>query len=78
MAWNFLNNGLKIKEMRYAKNFTLHEETGIISEIGRDFISVTCRVGLIKILKLQAPSKKEIGAVEYIRGKRQGFGSKLV
>ena len=74
----FLESGLKIKDMRYIKNSDLHEETGVISEIGEDFISVTCKVGLIKILKLQAPSKKEVGAVEYIRGKRLGIGSKLV
>jgi len=74
----FLNNGLKIKEMRYIKNLDLHDKTGVISEIGRDFISVTCRIGLIKILKVQAPSKKEIGAIDYIRGKRLTLGSKLV
>jgi len=74
----FLDNGLKIKEMRCVKNSDLHEKAGVISEIGRDFISVTCRVGLIKILKLQAPSKKEIGVIDYIRGKRLGLGSKLV
>lgn len=74
----FLNNGLKIKDMIYIENSDLHEKTGIISEIGKDFISVTCRVGLIKILKVQAPSKKEIGVIEYIRGKRLTLGSKLV
>lgn len=74
----FLNNGLKIKDMIYIENSDLHEKTGIISEIGKDFISVTCRVGLIKILKVQAPSKKEIGVIEYIRGKRLALGSKLV
>lgn len=74
----FLNNGLKIKDMIYIENSDLHEKTGIISEIGKDFISVACRVGLIKILKVQAPSKKEIGVIEYIRGKRLTLGSKLV
>ena len=74
----FLDNGLKIKEMRYIKNFDIHEKTGVISEIGKDFITVTCAEGLVEILKVQAPSKKEISAIDYIRGKRLDIGSKLV
>jgi len=74
----FLNNGLKIKEMRYINNLDIYEKTGVISEIGKDFISVTCKVGLVEILKVQAPSKKEISVIDYIRGKRLGVGSNLV
>ncbi len=74
----FLKNRLKIKEMRHVKNSDMHEKTGIISEIGKDFISVTCRAGFIEILKVQAPSKKEISVIDYIRGKRLGVGSQLV
>ncbi len=74
----FLDNGLKIKEMKYIENLDMHEKTGVISEIGKDFIVVTCRVGFIEILKVQAPSKKEISVIDYIRGKRLGIGSKLV
>ena len=74
----FLKNGLKIKELELSDNSKTYKETGIIQEIAKGYIMVTCRVGLLKILRVQAPSKKEISAVEYARGKRLEVGSSLV
>lgn len=74
----YLESGLKIKDMSYIDNSNINESKGIIIEIGKDFIIVTCAVGLIKISRVQAPSKKEIGIIDYIRGKRLDIGSCLV
>ncbi len=74
----FLQNGLKIKELELLDDSKVHEKSGIIQEISKEYIVVTCRAGLLKISRVQAPSKKEIGAVEYARGKRIELGSSLV
>ncbi len=74
----YLKNGLKIKDMNYIDNSNINDTYGVIIDIGKDFVILTCRVGLIKILKVQAPSKKEVGVIDYIRGRRLKLGSYLV
>ncbi len=74
----FLKNGLKIKKLELVDDVGVYEKTGIVKEIGKDYIVVTCRAGLVKILRLQAPSKKEITAAEYVRGKRIELENSLV
>ena len=74
----FLENGLKIKKMELVDSSEQNEKSGIIKDISKDYIVVTCRSGLLKIIKMQAPSKKEINATEYARGKRIEVGNSLV
>ncbi|MDX1809502.1 MAG: methionyl-tRNA formyltransferase [Sulfurospirillaceae bacterium] len=74
----FTQNGLKIKELELLDEKTNNDEDGIIQNILEDGVVVTCKRGLLKIKKVQAPSKKEINVVDYIRGKRQNIGDKLV
>jgi methionyl-tRNA formyltransferase len=74
----FLENGLKIKELELLDVDKVYEKSGVVQEISKEYVSVTCRAGLLKITRVQAPSKKEIGAVEYVRGRRIEVGSTLV
>jgi len=74
----FLQNGLKIKEMKLLGKTTVYTETGTIEKINAKSIVVKCKQGSLEIISLQAPSKKEINSVQYIRGKRLEIGSKLV
>jgi methionyl-tRNA formyltransferase len=64
----FLESGLKLKELE------LHETTstnkpGSILESTKEYIVVGCTQGSIKLFALQPPSKKQIRAVDYLRGK---------
>lgn len=65
----YLKSGLKLKEINLVDNSSVNVQ-GMILEIGSDFIIVGCQIGSLKIKTLQAPSKKEINAVDYIRGQR--------
>ena len=64
------------------KQVSLHEtasynKPGVILEVGKDHIIVGCEKGSLRIDSLQAPSKKEVDAPSYIRGKRLGIGDTL-
>jgi methionyl-tRNA formyltransferase len=74
----FMQNGLKLKKMQLLESDSLNHKEGEIENIGDDYIIVTCKKGTLKIYNVQAPSKKEIGSVDYVRGKRLTIGSKLV
>ncbi|MFK5880732.1 MAG: methionyl-tRNA formyltransferase [Sulfurospirillum sp.] len=74
----FLENGLKIKKIELLDETKQFEKSAVILEISKDYIVIACQIGSLKILKVQAPSKKEISAVEYVRGKRMEVGSSLV
>jgi methionyl-tRNA formyltransferase len=74
----FLENGLKLKKLELDETERKNSTVGMIEDITHNYITVACRIGLLKIFIVQAPSKKEISSVEYIRGKRLKIGSKLV
>ena len=74
----FLPNGLKLKEVELYEKEGSFESFGLIEDITKDGILITCKEGLLKLKKLQAPSKKEVDAVDYIKGKRLKIGDKLV
>jgi methionyl-tRNA formyltransferase len=69
--------GLKIKEAEM-NELTSQNSAGTIIEIAQEHIVVGFAVGSLKILKVQAPTKNEVSAVEYIRGKRLNVGDALV
>lgn len=72
----FLASGLKLKGVTLINESSMHE-AGKILTINKESIVVGCNVGEIEIKTLQAPSKKEISSVDYIRGQRLQVGDVL-
>jgi len=64
---------LKIKQMRLVDTKSENEPFKILC-IDNEGVIVGCKKGSIKILKVQPPSKKQMGALDYIRGKRFKVG----
>ncbi|MFA9373346.1 MAG: methionyl-tRNA formyltransferase [Poseidonibacter sp.] len=73
----FLESGLKLKDIELLENESSNK-SGNILEIKKDYIIVACSQGSLKIKTLQAPSKKAVCSVDYIRGQRLEEGSVLV
>ncbi len=73
----FLPSGLKLKDISLIENISSNTE-GSILEIENDSIIIACRIGSIRIKTLQAPSKKALSSVDYIRGQRLEKGDLLV
>lgn len=73
----FLASGLKLKEITL-EDFDSKNKAGEILEIGSDFIIVACETGSLRIKTIQAPSKKAVNAVDYIRGKRLSKNDVLI
>ncbi len=72
----FCESGLKLKALSlYARVGSY--QAGEILEIADDYTLIGCRRGSIKLTRVQAPSKKEVDAVAYLRGKRLGIGDYL-
>lgn len=69
----FLRNGLKLISVK-SNDVDIANNEGKILEISRDGVLVGCTRGSIWIYKVQAPSKSEVGAYEYIQGKRLKVG----
>ncbi|WP_044417806.1 methionyl-tRNA formyltransferase [Halarcobacter anaerophilus] len=65
----FLSSGLKLKGIKLLDEDSLNKEGEILS-IEKDLITVACKKGKISVSTIQAPSKKALNAVDYIRGKR--------
>lgn len=72
----YLNSGFKLKELKLNETNSNNNE-GKILEIKQDYIVVACKKGSLKIIRVQAPSKKEINVVDYIRGKQLKVGDIL-
>ncbi len=72
----YLQSGLKLKKLAlHQPDGSYHK--GEILEITQDYIVVGCQRGSLKLYRLQPPSKKEMDAVAYIRGKRLEVGDTL-
>ncbi len=69
--------GLKIKEAQM-NELTSQNKPGTILEITQEYVVIGFAVGSLKVLNVQAPTKNEVSAVEYIRGKRLNIGDALV
>lgn len=74
----FLKNGLKLKELKLLDDSIKNDKIGMISKINKNSITLTCKKGLLEITKVQAPSKKEISILDYIRGRRLEIGNTLL
>jgi methionyl-tRNA formyltransferase len=66
----------KINEMELIDTTSNNEEAKIL-EIN-DGVVVGCKKGKVKLLKLQAPGKKEVSAIDYVNGKRLKVGDKIL
>lgn len=73
----FLESELKLKDIELVEENSINKE-GEILEISKDFIVIGCKKGSLKIKTLQAPSKKAISSVDYIRGQRLEVGNILL
>ena len=74
--------GIFIESELKLKNVTLIEtqssnKAGEILEIKKDSIVIACSTGSFEVKNLQAPSKKEVSAIDYIRGQRLKEGDIL-
>ena len=73
----FLSSELKLKDIELNEEISINNP-GEILEIKKDYILVACEKGSLKIKTLQAPSKKAISSVDFVRGQRLEVGSILV
>jgi methionyl-tRNA formyltransferase len=65
----YLKSGLKLKEISLMEEDSSNKE-GEILAIESDGVVIACKKGSLKISTLQAPSKKAVSAIDYIRGQR--------
>ena len=72
----FLNSGLKLKNITLLETSSSNKE-GEILEFDDTSITIGCLKGSLKIQTLQAPSKKAVKAVDYVRGQRLNKGEVL-
>ncbi len=72
----FLSSGLKLKGLTLRDETSTHQ-AGEILEIHQESILIGCRKGSLEIKTLQAPSKKEVSSVDYLRGQRLQVGDIL-
>ena len=72
----FLESELKLKDIELLEE-TSQNEAGKIIDICKDYIIVGCKKGSLKIKTLQAPSKKAINSVDFVRGQRVEIGDIL-
>jgi methionyl-tRNA formyltransferase len=72
----FLESGLKIKKASINEKYSQNSE-GQILEIKKDSIIVGCKKGSLAIFELQAPSKKALNVLDYVRGCRLVVGDIL-
>ena len=73
----FLSSELKLKDIELNEELSQNNE-GEILEINKDFILIGCKKGSLKIKTLQAPSKKAMSSVDFVRGQRLEVGNILV
>lgn len=73
----FLASELKLKDIELNDEVSQNEE-GQLLAIKDDFIIIGCSKGSLKIKTLQAPSKKAINSVDFIRGQRLEIGNIVV
>ncbi len=72
----FLESGLKLKDVKLVEENSSNEE-GTILELNKDSVVIACKKGSIEVKTLQAPSKKAISAVDFLKGKRISIGDIL-
>jgi methionyl-tRNA formyltransferase len=72
----FLDSGLKLKDIELIENDSQNIEGSILS-LENDCVLIGCKKGSIKVKTIQAPSKKAISSIDYLRGQRLEKGDTL-
>lgn len=72
----FLENGLKILDLELIDDKE-HLKAGEILELEKESFLLACKIGTLRIKKLQASGKKPIDARSYLNGKRLKNGNCL-
>jgi len=70
----FLKSGLKLKDIELIKGIG---KPNTIIAIEENSIVVTCKSGALRLKILQPTSKKQMSAVDFVRGKRLEIGNKM-
>lgn len=65
----YLESGLKLKKILLQDKVSKNE-SGKILKVLNESVIIGCEVGSLEIFTVQAPSKKEVGIISYINGKR--------
>ncbi len=73
----FLSSELKLKDIELNEEISINN-LGEILDIKKDYILVACEKGSLKIKTLQAPSKKAISSVDFVRGQRLEVGNIII
>ena len=73
----FLESELKLKDIELNDEISINNQ-GQILEIKNNFIVIGCKKGSLRIKTLQAPSKKAINSIDFIRGQRLEIDSILI
>lgn len=73
----FLKSGLKLKKVLLNETASQNHE-GEILNIGKNSIVIGCKNGSINIFEVQAPSKKAMNILDYVRGSRLSIGDILI
>lgn len=74
----FLENNIKLKEIKLVDTSSKNKEKGVISKINKNSFILTCLIGSIEVFRLQAAGKKELDAKSFLNGARLKQGDKLV
>jgi len=72
----YLQSGLKIKEMALHSSEGSHQP-GVILEMTKEQVVVGCTKGSVEITLVQPASKKEMGVIAYLNGKRLSVADTL-
>jgi methionyl-tRNA formyltransferase len=72
----YLDSGLKILSIKINEIRSINKQ-GVILSIDKNSITIGCEIGSIIIDKIQPKSKKPMGIIDYIRGKRIEVGDIL-
>ncbi|MEN8146780.1 MAG: methionyl-tRNA formyltransferase [Campylobacterota bacterium] len=72
----YLESGLKLKKMTLVESDKSHQEGAILS-VDKESIVVGCKKGSLSIELVQPASKKEMGVIAYLNGKRLSLADTL-
>lgn len=72
----YINSGLKLKEF-FCEEKKVDKEVGTITQIDDKEVRVVCQNGELVLQRVCPPSKQEMDASSYVRGKRVQIGDKI-
>jgi len=72
----FSGSGLKLKELTLERSEGSYH-AGEIVKLADDYAIIGCKTGALRVRQVQAPSKKQVDIISYLRGKRLNVGDTL-